>query len=185
MKKFMGVIVLALVAFGTVTAKAEVEKFIQLGKDNLRPVFRLKFTPPAGWEANAEGTKHFGLATYAPKGQGFHEAPAIIYIRVSYNENGRPLDAFIDVSQERWKKAVPDTQVKRITDEKREGGQPDFRVYSVRNPSHPAQGYEMLAYGEDKDKDGNKYFVMISITAQSQKALDDAEKAYRAALRTH
>ena len=185
MKKIVLGVAIILASLFSLAAKAEVEKFIQLGGDNIRPIFRLKFTPPANWEANAEGTKQFGLPVYAPKGQGFHEAPAIIYIRVSYNENKRPVWQFIEVSQDRWKKAVPDTQVTKVSNEKRDNGQGEFLVYQIRNPSHPAQGYEMLAYGEDKDKDGNTYFVMISITAKSQKSLEDAEKTYRAALRTH
>jgi hypothetical protein len=184
MKKFLSALILCT-AFSSVTANAEVEKFFQLNKDNIRPIFRLKFTPPEGWLANAEGSKQFGLPVYVPKDETFHYAPAVIYVRVSYNENNRPISAFIEVSQDRWKKAVPDTQVTKINDEKRDNGQGEFLVYKIRNPSHPAQAYEMLAYGEDKDKDGNKYFVMISITAKSQKALDDAENAYRAALRTH
>jgi hypothetical protein len=145
----------------------------------------LKFAPPAGWEANEEGLQQLGLPVYLPKGQTFHYAPAIMYIRVSGNEENRPISAFIEVSQERWKKTVPDTQVTKVANEKRDSGQGEFLVYNIRNPSHPKQGWEMLAYGEDKDKDGKKYFVMISITATSQKALDAAEKAYRAALRSH
>jgi len=164
---------------------AEVEKFMQIGDGNLRPVFRLKFTPPQGWEANAEGTKHFGLPTYVPKGQSFHHALAVVYVRVSYNENKRPIEAFIEVSQERWRNKVKDTQVTKVAGEKRANGLPDFIVYRLHNPSHPAQAYEMLAYGVDKDKDGNDYFVMISMTAMTQKAIDGAEVAFRAALRTH
>lgn len=166
-------------------AGAEVETLFELRNTEIRPVFRLVFVPPAGWEANEEGLQQFGLPVYAPKGQGFHDAPAIIYIRVSGNEENRPLSTFIEISQTRWKKAVPDTQVTKAENEKRANGQGEFLVYRIHNPSRPAQAYEMLAYGEDKDKDGKKYFVMISITAKSQKALDDAEKAYRTALRTH
>jgi hypothetical protein len=171
--------------FSVSTAFAEVEKFIQIGDGNLRPFFRLKFTPPEGWEANAEGTKTFGLPVYLPKGQSFHHAPAVVYVRVSYNENKRPIEQFIEVSQERWRNKVKDTQVTKVEGEKRANGLPDFIVYRLHNPSLPAQAYEMLAYGVDKDKDGNDYFVMISMTAMSQKAIEDAEAAYRTALRTH
>lgn len=185
MKKILFGIALVLATLATPPAKAEVEKFIDISNNQLRPFFRLKFTPPSGWEHNTEGTKQFGLPVYVPKGETFHYAPAVIYIRVSYNENKRPIEAFIEASQERWKKAVPDTEVKQLGTEARDNGMAAFRVYSVLNPSLSKQSHEMLAYGEDKDKDGNMYFVMISITATSQKALDDAEKAYRAALRAH
>ncbi len=185
MKRFFFALLSFAALFSSAPAKAEVEKFIDISASALRPVFRLKFTPPEGWLGNAEGTKLFGLPVYVPKGENFHHAPAVIYVRVSYNENDRPISAFIEVSQERWKKAVPDTQVTKVANEKRNNGMSDFLVYTIRNPSLPKQGWEMLAYGEDKDKDGNKYFVMISITATSQKALDDAETAFRTALRTH
>jgi hypothetical protein len=42
-----------------------------------------------------------------------------------------------------------------------------------------------MAYGEDKDKDGNSFFLMIALTAASQKAIDAAEADYRAGLRAH
>ncbi len=183
MKRMLFVALLA--ALTAAPALAEVEKFIQIGESNLRPVFRLKFTPPQDWEANAEGTKLFGLPTYVPKGQTFHYAPAVIYVRVSYNENKRPIEQFIEVSQGRWRDKVKDTQITKVANEKRVSGQADFIVYQIHNPSHPAQAYEMLAYGVDKDKDGNDYFVMISMTAMTQKAIDGAEAAFRAALRTH
>lgn len=185
MKKFVLPLLALAAAFTIAPASAEVETLFELRGTEIRPVFRLVFAPPAGWEANEEGLQQFGLPVYVPKGQGFHDAPAIIYIRVSGNEENRPLSAFIDVSQTRWKKAVPDTQVTKAGNEIRANGRGEYLVYRIRNPSRPAQAYEMLAYGEDKDKDGKKYFVMISITAKSQKALEDAEQAYRSALRTH
>jgi hypothetical protein len=171
-------------AFAT-PASGEVEKFININDGNLRPMFRLKFTPPEGWLANSEGTRVFGLPVYVRKGENFHHAPAVIYIRVSYNENKRPIEAFIEVSQERWRNKVKDTQVNKVEGEKRANGLPDFIVYRIHNPSLSAQAYEMLAYGVDKDKDGNDFFVMISMTAMTQKAIDDAEAAYRSALRAH
>ena len=41
----------------------------------------------------------------------------------------------------------------------------------------------MMAYGEDRDKDGNAFFLMIALTGSSQKAIADAEAAWRAGLR--
>lgn len=73
MKKILLAATLALVSISA--AIAEVEKFVQLGDGNLRPLFRLKFTPPEGWEANIEGTRTFGLPVYAPKGQVFTTHP--------------------------------------------------------------------------------------------------------------
>src|SRR5258708_18741350 len=85
-----------LVALGA-NASAEVEKFMQLGDGQLRPYFRLKFTPPEGWVQDAKASQENGVPIYVPKGTTFGDAPALIYIRVSYNSDKRSMDKFIEV----------------------------------------------------------------------------------------
>jgi hypothetical protein len=143
-----------LAALGA-NAGAEVEKFIQIGDGQLRPYFRLKFTPPVGWAQDPKATQENGMPIYVPKGKTFGDAPALMYIRVSYNAD------------------------------KRANGKVDFQIYHFVNPSKPQQAYELMAYGEDADKDGNSYFLMIALTAAAQKAIDSAEADYRAGLRAH
>ena len=177
MKRVLFGALLTLLSYSA--AFAEIEKFIQIGEGNLTSGFSSEIYAAArlGSERRGRG-RVLGLPAYVPKGQTFHHAPAVIYIRVSYNENKRDR-SFNVVSQERWRNLrSKDTQVWKIPGEKRANGQPDFMVYRVHNPSHPQQAYEMLAYGVDKDKDGNDYFVMISITAMTQKAIAEAEATY-------
>lgn len=173
-----------LAALGA-NASAEVEKFIQIGDGQLRPYFRLKFTPPEGWVQDPKATQENGMPIFVPKGKTFGDAPALIYIRVSYNADKRPMEKFIEVAHERWKNAVKDTRIDKLADEKRANGKADFRIYHFVNPSKPQQAYELMAYGEDADKDGNSYFLMIALTAAAQKAIDSAEADYRASLRAH
>ena len=73
---------LFLAALGA-NASAEVEKFIQVRDGELRPYFRLKFTPPLGWMQDAKATQESGMPIYVPKGKTFVDAPALMYIRVS------------------------------------------------------------------------------------------------------
>lgn len=180
------VVCLALLLFTLAApAGAEVEKFMRPSGGSLQPYFRMKFTPPAGWVQDDGATKENDMAIYVPEGEDFSSAPALIYIRVSYNSDQRSLAKFIEVAHERWKAAVKDTKIERRPSEKRANGLPGFQVYHFINPSSPQQAYEMMAYGEDKDKDGNAFFLMIALTGASQKALDNAEAAYRTSLRNH
>lgn len=176
---FLGIILLAS------PAAAEVEKFVQFGNGQLQPFYRLKFTPPDGWVQDAEATKQNQLPIYVPKGKNFGNAPALMYIRVSYNSDKRTMDKFIEVAHERWMASVKDSKILKLTDEKRANGKADFRIYRFVNPSKPQQAYEMMAYGEDMDKDGNDFFLMIALTGAKQKALDEAEADFRKGLRAH
>jgi hypothetical protein len=173
-----------LAALGA-NASAEVEKFMQVGDGQLRPYFRLKFTPPQGWMQDAKATQESGMPIYVPKGKTFVDAPALMYIRVSYNADKHSMEKFIEVAHERWKNSVKDTQIEKLAGEKRANGKADFQIYHFVNPSKPQQAYEVMAYGEDTDIDGNSYFLMIALTAAAQKAIDSAEADYRAGLRAH
>lgn len=166
-------------------SRAEVEKFMTLNDGKLHPSFKLKFTPPQGWVQDMEATRKNGVPMYVPKGKTFDNAPAVMYIRVSYNSDKRAMDKFIEVAHERWRDDVKDTTIDKMASEKRANGEPDFQIYHFKNPSRDQQAYEMMAYGEDKDKDGNSFFLMIALSAASEKALDGAEAGYRAGLRAH
>ncbi len=158
---------------------------MEFNDGHMRPSFQLKFTPPAGWVQDMEATRKNGLSMYVPKGKDFGSAPALMYVRVSFNSDKRSIDKFIEVAHERWRGAVKDTKISKVAGEKRDNGLPDFQVYRFENPSQAQQAFEMIAYGEDKDQDGNAFFLMIALSAASQKALDGADADYRAGLRAH
>lgn len=176
------VLMLAVCGF---PASAEVEKFMTIRDGKMHPYFRLKFTPPEGWMQDSDATRKIGMAVYVPKGQDFGHAPVFIYIMVSYFRDKPTLEKFIEDANDYWRDKVKDTKIVRIAGEKRANGLPDFQIYHYTNPSVSQQPFEMLAFGEDKDKDGNTFFLKIALAGESQKALDEAEAGYRAALRAH
>jgi len=182
---FTVVLAALLAVLSPVPSGAEVEKLMRPSGGGLQPYFRMKFTPPAGWTQDDSATKENDMAIYVPEGEDYSSAPALIYIRVSYNSDQRSLAKFIEVAHERWKATVKDSKIEKRPSEKRANGLPGFQVYHFANPSHPQQAFEMMAYGEDKDKDGNTFFLMIALTGASQKAVANAEAAYRASLRIH
>lgn len=185
MKKRLALLAALFTVLFAAPSAAEVEKFMRTTDSGLQPFFRLKFTPPQGWQQDDEATRENDVAIYVPRGEDYGSAPALIYIRVSYNSDKRSLAKFIEVAHERWLAEVKDSRIEKRASEKRLSAQPDFQVYHFTNPSNPQQAYEMMAYGEDKDKDGNAFFLMIALTGASQKAIADAEAAYRASLRAH
>jgi hypothetical protein len=183
---FFLLISLAVATIGAVfPASAEVEKFMRFSQGQMHPYYQLKFTPPKGWTEDKAATKQNGVPMYVPKGKSFGSAPALMYIKVSHNADKRDLEKFIEVAHGLWHDEVQDSKIVLAKSEKRDNGKPEFQVYHFENPSQKQQAYETMAYGEDQDKDGNSFFLMIALSGASQKALDGAEADYRAGLRAH
>jgi hypothetical protein len=176
--------ILAALLF-SLPASAEVEKFMNISEGKMQPFFRLKFTPPNDWVQDTAATKKMGMAVYVPKGKDFRYTPIFMYIMVSYFHDKPTLEKFIENANDYWRGKVKDTKIEQVASEKRANGMSDFQVYHYTNPSVSQQPFEMLAFGEDKDKDGNTFFVKIALAGDTQKALDSAEADYRATLRAH
>jgi hypothetical protein len=163
-------------------AQAEVTKHMSLENGRLHPYYTLAFTPPKGWAEDAGATAKFGVPIYLPNGTGFGDAPALMYVRVSYNSDRRSLEKFISVAHERWVAEAPGATITMEPDQSRISGGPDFKIYRFYNPGKPQQAYELMAYGEDKDADGNAFVLMIGLSSATRSALDKAAKDFRAGL---
>ena len=166
-------------------ASAEVDKFMRTGDGQMQAEFRLKFKPPARWTEDQNASRKNGLPIFVPNGTTFANAPALMYIKVTYNSDHRSTDKFVEVAHQRWQSSVSDVKIVALSEETRNNGLEPFRIYHFVNPSKPQQAYELMAYGVDTDKDGNNYFLMIGLTAATQKAIDGAEASFRAALHAH
>ena len=149
---------------------------------HMRPEFRLKFNPPKGWSEDQSASRKTGLPIYVPTGSSFANAPALMYVKVTYNSDLRTMDKFVEVAHEQWKASTVDVKIDAMSDERRSNIDRPYRIYHFVNPSMPQQAYELMAYGEDQDGDGNRYFVMIGLSAATQTAIDKAETSFRKAL---
>ena len=174
----------ALVGY-SVGARAEIDKIMHFTDGAMHPEFRLKFSPPAKWTEDIAASKKNGLPIYVPAGTSFGSAPAVMYARVTYNSDRQSMDKYVEVAHQRWQAAELDVKIDPLANESRTNGSRPFRVYHFVNPSRPQQAYELMAYGEDKDKDGNNFFVMIGLSGATQDAIDKAEPSFRTALRNH
>src|SRR4029079_6290816 len=126
----------------------------------MQPFYRLKFTPPPGWVKEEEASKKNGMPIYVLEGKDFAWSPALMYILVKYNhEQKETLQQYIDTSNKYWREKMKDTQIERACTERRANAQQDFELYRFVNPSDKNQPYELIAFGEDVDKDGNHFLM--------------------------
>ncbi len=174
----------AMIALGT-PANAEVKKFMNISGGKLAPFFELVVTPPKGWEAEPDASKKNKAQTFVPRGKDYHSAEAVIYVLVYYKPKELEQSQYISDSHERWRKSVPDAKITELPAVERANGKPAFRPYQYENPSRPQQAFEIVAFGEDGDKDGNMFNLKVVITGRDRKAVEKASVPYQTFLRTH
>jgi hypothetical protein len=170
--------------------QADVQKFMNIcGRADqgvkLCPTFALALTPPQGWREDKAASRQQGVQVMVPAGKTFGNAEALIYVKVSPRQKKQELADFIRVSQERWRKAAPDSKITALAEIARENGQSPFLPFRYETPSLPQQAHEIVAFGMDTDKDGNDYMLMAVMTGRSKKALEQADQPYKAFLRAH
>jgi hypothetical protein len=166
-------------------AQAEVKKFMNISGGQLTPFYELVATPPDGWIMEKEASKQNGVQMLVPKGKTFGNAEALIYVKVSHKQQDLELPQFIANSQERWRKSVPTTRITKLPEVARANGRAAFLPYQYENPGHPQQAFEYVAFGEDGDKDGNTFTLMVVITGRDRKQIEKAATSYNAFLRAH
>jgi len=173
-----------LLALGS-RANAEIKKYVLMCDGQLCPFFELVLKAPDGWAEDKDASKQNNVQIVLPKGKNFGNAEALIYVKITAKDKAQPLADFIKVSQDRWRKSVPDTKISKLANVERANGKPAFETYSYENPSRPQQGFEIAAFGVDSDVEGNDYVLHVVITGPSKKAIAQAEKPFQTLLRTH
>jgi hypothetical protein len=170
--------------------QAEIQKFMHVcsrGDQGVKlcPSFALALKAPQGWTEDKAASKQQGVQVLVPSGTTFGNAETLIYVKVSPQQEKQPLVDFIRVSQERWRKAAPDSKITSLGEVARENGQSPFLPFRYETPSLPQQAHEIVAFGTEKDAEGNDYVVMVVMSGRSKKALEQGDKPYKAFLRTH
>ena len=176
---------LALLLGLGVNAHAEIRKHVLLCDGQLCPFFEIILKAPDGWAEDKDASKQNNVQIVLPKGKNFRNAEALIYVKITAKDKNQPLSDFIKVSQDRWRKSVPDTRISKLANVERANGKPAFETYTYENPSRPQQAFEIAAFGIDTDAEGNDYVVQVVITGRAKKAIAQAEKPFQTLLRTH
>lgn len=171
-------------------ARAEVKKFMNVCGGSaqgvqLCPSYKIVLTTPESWNEDKQAGDKNKVQMILPKGTSFGDAPALIYVKVSVRRKDEPIETFIEMSHAAWMKSVPDAKITKLGETERANGKPAFISYRFDNPSKPQQGAEIVSYGFDADTDGNDFVLMVVMTGRDKKALEQADKPYKALLRTH
>ena len=175
----------AITILASGSATAEVQKSMLACNDKLCPSFSLVLTPPAAWDLDKAASEENRVQMLVPRGMNFHDARAVIYIRISAKDKNQPLSDFIRVSQERWRQAVADTKISKLPPVERGNGKAAFEPFRYENPSRPQQPVELVAFGTDTDKDGNDFILTVVMSGKDQKAIEQAQASYLELLRLH
>jgi hypothetical protein len=171
-------------------AAAEIEKFMNPCDGGVCAFVRASTTVPEGWAEHAEATRELRVQMLLPKGQDFDEAPAKIYTLVRYNA-GRKLqvadivkDTYADW-RSRAKAAKLAATPEKLADIARADGKPAFVSHRFEAPRLKEQGFERTSITTDTDKDGNSFFVIVVLSANSRDAFVKAEGAYNSILKSY
>lgn len=172
---------------GAAMAQAEVRKFVKpCGGQQLCPSFRLVLTPPDGWVLDQQASSENNVQIIVPKGKNFATAEPLIYVQVFYHRDKRQsLADFANVSNSRWLAAAKNAKIIDLPTIERANGKPGFLRFAYDNPDKTQQAYEIGAFGLDSDTDGNEFVLDVVMTANSKKALANAENDYVALLKAH
>ena len=177
----------AAVIICSTAARAEVQKFLNpCGGQKLCASYALVLTPPDGWVVDAKATSENKVQIMVPKGQSLATAEPLIYVQVFYQpDKQQALADFARLSNARWLAANPKAKITELPAVERANGKPAFLRFTFENPGKARQAYEVGALGADSDKDGNDFVLDVVMTGNSKAALDRADAAYTAFLKTH
>ena len=140
---------------------------------------------PAGWvhDEFAERTMH--MKVLVRDGQSFASTDAYILATVLPNLDNVSIADHVFRGQKYMRLQVPDLKIKALPDMARGKGKAAYQVYQYEKPSTSKRRFERIATTMDTDKDGNAFVVGISLTADSEQALQAAEGSYLEILRRY
>ena len=167
-------------------AAAEIEKFMNPCDGGVCAFFRASTTVPEGWAEHAEATRELRVQMLLPKGQDFDDAPAKIYTLVRYNA-GRKLQVadIVKDTYADWRRRAKAAKPEKLADIIRAEGKPAFVSHRFEAPRLKEQGFERTSITTDTDKDGNSFFVIVVLSANSRDAFVKAEGAYNSILKSY
>lgn len=177
-----------LAAFVVMTAtpgSAEIKKVMLKRLGKLQPLFLPQLPTPAGWSFHQSTSGVFRVTVLVPTGSDFRSAEAKIYGVADYNADKTTIDSRARNGNDTWLSNGMNRSVERLADVARDKGGPAFQVFRYRYPSDARQTAEIVAFGEDTDKEGNLYSVQIVLSAKGDKGLADNKDAFVTVLKNY
>jgi hypothetical protein len=152
-------------------ASAEVRKMMKICDGKLCPVFLPQLSVPQGWTVDTAASSKMDVIVLVPRGYDYARAEAVIYARAFHNHKKDTVDKRVAESNRDWMAKVKGARITPLGTVA--GSKPgiQFQVFEYINPGQAHQAAEIVAFGEDTDKEGNLYGVQVVLTALSEEAL--------------
>jgi hypothetical protein len=134
-----------------------------------------KVQAPKGWHHDRGNSVNYQMNAFAPVGESFASAEAVMYaraIRTSSDTSLRNLGEFMTRERANFLKRSPNYEIRDDKPIPTRGGI-DLKT-RVFVPKDGQGNWERVAYGEEND-----YYVIFVASARSKKALDAIEKPFR------
>lgn len=167
-------------------ASADVSKMIRMCEgQKLCPYFLPQLPVPPGWIIDEAATHKMRMTVLVPEGSDYARADALIYAKAFYNYDKTTVDQRVARSNDHWMQQVKDAKIVRLSDIS--GSRPGvpFQLFQYTNPGQAYQSAEIVAFGEDTDKEGNLYGVQVVLTARSELALAATKDTLFAVLKNY
>jgi hypothetical protein len=174
------ILLLVLCVFPLARVHAEIERVGNPTEHGIELMWWPKVAPPADWEHVKDVSYANHINMFAPKGENFADAPAVMYARAIYFEKGntgQELEDAIRDDHAGFKERFPDSKVARVEEVKTGDGTP-LRTFSFTPQSDGH--WELVAYGREP-----KYVLMFCVSAKSQEALENSRPAFLAMVRSY
>lgn len=154
---------------------AEIHKEVQICDENANTCsfWWPKLPKIKGWYQDLGHSYHYRMNTQAPENYTFANATAVIYARA--NEQGallqiKTLEEFVTLSQSQFINGSSSKIKITKTQEQISKGNHKFISYSFF-PSGKGS-WEQVAYSQDYDKEGNKYYLTFVLSSKTKAGYD-------------
>ena len=171
---------LLLLSVASFTANAEINKDGVICKESGQICFYWWPALPAveGWKQDKDASYNYSMNAQAPSGSSFAKADTVIYAKAIYKPSqpeSKDLESFTQNDQATSRKRNHSLIIDSLPSVRTQGGQVMKRFSFTPGGKG---NWEQVAYGEEKDKDGNEYFLTFVVSSRTKTGLANNIKAY-------
>lgn len=183
----IGATFLMLLFIAPIGSNAEIIKKAVLCQDTGRLCFYWwpKLPHVSGWKQDEGSSYHFSIDAQAPTGSTFSNAETVIYARAVYKAKWpeiKDLNGFIQNDQATFRHHDPGIKINAMAPIQTQAGQ-QMKRFSF-TPSGKGN-WEQVSYGDEKDENGNEYFLIFVISSRTKTGLARNLKAYEQFVRNY
>lgn len=162
------------------SAMAEIEKIALDCDSGICFYWWPKVSALKGWHDDREAGYQVSANVLVPDGSTFANAQTVLYAKALYKLQIPAItsvDKLVESDAASFRKDDPGIVISRSDDLTTGDGQ-KLKVFTYF-PS--GQGnWEKVAYGEEKDKEGNDFFLIFVVSSRTKQAYEKAEPVYKA-----